>query len=90
MRLRWQKERWLSMLDQENAQDTKTNKATFTIQIKFQQNATWQGEIRWLEANQTQQFRSELEMLHLMMDAMTQSKLEKDALPCWQEQHLDS
>ncbi len=45
-------------------------KATFTIQIQFQQNATWQGTITWAEGGKTQKFRSELEMLKLMMEAV--------------------
>lgn len=44
-------------------------KATFTIQIQFQQHCTWQGTISWLEGERTQQFRSELELIKLMMEA---------------------
>lgn len=46
-------------------------KATFTIQIQFQQNSTWQGTISWAEGEKTQRFRSELEMLKLMMEAIS-------------------
>jgi len=45
-------------------------KATFTIQIQFTRNATWQGTISWLEGKKTQSFRSELEMLKLMSEAV--------------------
>jgi len=34
------------------------------------QNATWQGRIHWLEKNQDQNFRSVLEMLKLMDEAL--------------------
>lgn len=44
-------------------------KTTFTIQILFQQNSTWQGTITWLEEGKTQKFRSELELIRLMMEA---------------------
>lgn len=47
------------------------SKATFTIQIQFQQNSTWQGMISWAEGAKTQRFRSELEMLKLMMEAIS-------------------
>lgn len=45
-------------------------KATFTIQVQFTCNATWQGTISWMEGQKTQKFRSELEMIKLMMEAI--------------------
>lgn len=47
-----------------------SEKATFTIKVQFTCNATWQGTISWLEGKKTQQFRSELEMIKLMMEAI--------------------
>lgn len=44
-------------------------KATFTIQIQFKQHSTWQGTITWIEGEKTQNFRSELELIKLMMEA---------------------
>ena len=41
-------------------------KATFVIQIKYRQNATWQGTIQWVEKQETQSFRSALEMLRII------------------------
>ena len=49
-------------------------KATFTIQIQFQQHSTWQGTIAWAEGEKSQKFRSELEMLKLMMEAVAANK----------------
>jgi len=43
---------------------------TFEISVKFMQNATWQGQIHWVEKNQKQNFRSALEMLKLMDEAL--------------------
>lgn len=45
--------------------------ATFMVQVLFRQNATWQGNISWLNNKKTQNFRSSLEMLKLMDDAIT-------------------
>ena len=42
----------------------------FLIRIQFHQNSTWQGTIQWLEENKTLPFRSVLEMLHLMEEAV--------------------
>jgi len=45
-------------------------KGTFEISVKFMQNSTWQGQIHWVEKNQKQNFRSALEMLKLMDEAL--------------------
>ena len=55
------------------------DKASFVIQIKYLQNATWQGSIQWLEGKKTQNFRSALEMIKLMDHAL--GKPGEDALP---------
>ena len=52
----------------DNGQNGK--KSTFEISVKFQQNATWQGTILWAERNLKQNFRSVLEMLKLMDEAL--------------------
>ncbi|MCL2249531.1 MAG: hypothetical protein FWC13_09695 [Oscillospiraceae bacterium] len=53
---------------------------TFEISVKFMQNATWQGQIHWIERNQKQHFRSALEMLKLMDEALTESQQDKKAI----------
>lgn len=67
---------------------TKKNdcKATFTIQIQFQQHSTWQGTITWAEGGKTQKFRSELEMMKLMMEAVPaeESEENKETFNKWQ------
>jgi len=47
-----------------------STKGTFEISVKFTQNSTWQGQIHWIEKNQKQNFRSALEMLKLMDEAL--------------------
>lgn len=67
---------------------TKKNdcKATFTIQIQFQQHSTWQGTIAWAEGGKSQKFRSELEMMKLMMEAVSadESEDKEETLNTWQ------
>ena len=59
----------------------KTNSVgTFEISVKFMQNATWQGQIHWIERNQKQHFRSALEMLKLMDEALAESQQDKKAI----------
>ena len=43
---------------------------TFLIKIHYRQNASWQGSIQWLEINCTRFFRSYLELIFLMEEAM--------------------
>ncbi|MEG1585172.1 MAG: hypothetical protein RR361_08985 [Anaerovorax sp.] len=58
----------------------KGEKATFILEVQFRQNASWQGNIRWVEKQETMHFRSALEMIKLM-DSVTEaggSQAEKD------------
>ena len=43
----------------------------FLIRIQYQQYSSWQGTIQWLELNETLSFRSMLEMIHLMEEALS-------------------
>ena len=54
-------------------------KGTFEISVKFTQNSTWQGEIHWIEKKQKQNFRSALEMLKLMDEALAKESKEEKA-----------
>ena len=54
----------------ETRREAGSGKGTFEISVKFMQNSTWQGQIHWVERNQKQNFRSALEMLKLMDEAL--------------------
>lgn len=41
-------------------------KATFSVQVLFRQNASWQGTVCWLETEQVENFRSIYELCRLM------------------------
>ena len=41
-------------------------KETFVVHIISQENATWQGQVTWLEQKETISFRSFLELVKLM------------------------
>ena len=47
-------------------------KATFALKILFRQNASWQGSIVWLDQKLEQSFRSVLELILLLDNALTQ------------------
>ncbi len=39
---------------------------TFQIRLLFRQNTSWQGNVLWLEGKKNENFRSVLELIHLM------------------------
>jgi len=59
-------------MSQEFNIDSDAKKCTFEITVRFRQNATWQGQILWAEKNMKQSFRSVLEMLKLMDEALSE------------------
>ena len=46
---------------------------TFTIRVNQRQNASWQGEVTWLEGKREESFRSVLELILLMDGALQES-----------------
>jgi hypothetical protein len=63
-------ERFMSDEMLENEQG---KRATFIVQVQFRQNATWQGTITWADEKKTSRFRSTLEMVKLMDNALAES-----------------
>lgn len=51
-------------------ENNREDKATFVIHVQFRRNATWQGTIQWVDQNKRQTFRSTLEMLRLLDEAL--------------------
>lgn len=54
----------------EKNNDKRKQTGTFVVHVKHCENATWQGEVTWAEANRKKQFRSALELIRLMDDAL--------------------
>ncbi len=44
--------------------------ATFALRVLFRQNVSWQGSVAWLEGKQEQSFRSALELVLMISDAL--------------------
>ncbi|NLN07331.1 MAG: hypothetical protein GX167_06910 [Firmicutes bacterium] len=68
--------------------DKKRSDGSFSYLIRIQrtQNSTWQGTVHWLEGEKTRQFRSLLELLHLLQEAQqTLPQLEEDKLRSWSD-----
>ena len=52
--------------DVEKAKDSDT----FVVKIQHQQNSTWQGEVTWVEQDKKVHFRSGLELIKLIDEAI--------------------
>ena len=52
-------------------------KQTFLVDIVQQQNATWQGTVKWLNGGREEHFRSALELIRLI-DSTLMSVSEKE------------
>ena len=46
------------------------NSSTFIVKVDNRQNGTWQGRIVWADENRATHFRSMLEMIRLMDEAL--------------------
>lgn len=62
-----------AMSKNENKIDDSVKNATFLLQVKFRRNASWQGQIQWVDKNITKTFRSTLELIRLIDTAIDQS-----------------
>lgn len=62
------------VMDMEHLEEKRGDQGTFIVQIKYRQNATWQGQVVWAEQNKKMYFRSALELLHLIDSAMSETE----------------
>ena len=71
----WQK--WVDAMNDNSMHQTRREpvrgRCTFEIKIQNSQHATWQGYIHWIDVDRKQYFRSVLEMLTLMDEALTET-----------------
>ncbi len=52
----------------------KSGSTDFLIRVLFRKNTTWQGEIHWLDSEKKRSFRSSLELMLLMQEAMDETE----------------
>ncbi len=50
-------------------------KTTFIVKVEYLQHGTWQGQVIWAEENRHMRFRSALELIKLMDEAMNAGAL---------------
>ena len=58
-------------------QNNVNSNGTFVVKIERCNNKTWQGEVVWAEENKKERFRSALELIRLMDEAMKYSQGEQ-------------
>lgn len=51
----------------------KMKEATFIVNIKDNQHATWQGSVEWVQSRKKENFRSMLELFKLIDSAVGKS-----------------
>nr|WP_297705166.1 hypothetical protein [uncultured Butyrivibrio sp.] len=52
-----------------------SKRSTFIVKVDHCQNSSWQGRITWAEENKQVSFRSTLELLKLMNEAVEQTQM---------------
>lgn len=50
------------------------NRGTFLIDIYNRQNATWQGTLTWINRDEKQHFRSALELIKMIDNALEEAE----------------
>jgi hypothetical protein len=48
-----------------------SGRSTFIVQVQFSQNSSWQGTVAWTEQKKEKRFRSTLELIRLLDQAIT-------------------
>ena len=57
-------------MERSDVMSKSNSESTFVVKIKYQENATWQGSVHWVNQNVELPFRSALELIKLMDSAM--------------------
>lgn len=60
------------------------SKSTFVVQVQFCRNASWQGTVAWTEKKKEQSFRSALELIKLIDEALAAEQKKGSALNSWE------
>ncbi len=47
--------------------------SSFLVKIIFRKGVNWQGEVHWLETDKKKKFRSSMELIMLMQEAMDET-----------------
>lgn len=59
-------------------QSSGRNKGTFIVKVEDYQRGTWQGKVVWADEDTTEHFRSALELLQLVDEAINAATASKE------------
>jgi len=65
-------------VDIEKITKQRGKQGTFIVHVQYRQNATWQGQVVWAEKNKVQKFRSVLELLKLIDNALENEDIKEE------------
>jgi len=60
------------IIDTQAQQQTNAKTCTFEISVRFRHNAEWQGNIKWLEKDETKRFSSIIEFVRQVNEALAE------------------
>jgi hypothetical protein len=63
---------------------------SFLLRIQFQQHASWQGTIHWLDGHKKKPFRSLLELILLINEALQMNSENEEISRTWKEKESHS
>lgn len=61
------------------------NGSNFLVSIHHQENHSWQGVVQWLDTGEKIHFRSELELMNLIYDAVMKGQEQQKSLRTWDD-----
>ena len=59
----------MDVIAKDNLSVPRGDTASFLVSVRFRQNSTWQGTLRWLDSKREVNFRSALELMRLIDSA---------------------
>ncbi len=65
--------------------NTQSFGSNFLVTVHQQDNHSWQGVLEWLDTGKKIHFRSELELLSLMQQAVQSTQKEESTLRSWDD-----
>ena len=63
-----------NMIKNSNTDNSKKN-GTFIVKVEKCQNETWQGQVIWADENKSQYFRSAMELIKMMDNALQKRQM---------------
>ncbi len=58
------------IMNASRVQNKSGDEGTFIVHVKYRQNSTWQGDVVWVEQKKRKSFRSALELLKMIDEAL--------------------